>query len=90
VFNFKATFATNVATGTSLLPHLLVINNVKDFQLIFFINFSHLNYLSAHAANGDEGLISPTFYAQLLNLQVYANLTGARCRAYSIEVERIF
>jgi hypothetical protein len=53
VSNVKRIFATNVATGTSLSPHLLKIYYEKYWQGIFFQNFyrltsfqtvSHSNY----------------------------------------------
>ncbi len=37
-----------------------------------------------------QGSMSSTFYQQLSCQQVYTNLTGARRKAYSVEVQRIF
>ncbi len=42
--------------------------------------------MTTHEITRDLESISPTFYAQFLHQQVYANLTSVRCRVYSVEV----
>ncbi len=58
--------------------------------LLKWKSFSSTFFLEAFFQSSQQGSISPTFSSQLLRQQVYADLTSAQRRAFSIEVECIF